>query len=59
MRTETFVLRWISAPVPFARRCAPRAAARCAAGRPPSHRGPLDNFGDQSLAGRLVDPIMA
>ncbi|WP_437595386.1 hypothetical protein [Sorangium sp. So ce590] len=33
MRTEIFVLRWISAPLPFARRCAPPAADRRTAGR--------------------------
>jgi hypothetical protein len=59
MRTETFVLRWISASVSFARRFAPRAADRCAAGRPLSRRGTLDDFGDESIAGGLVDPVIA
>ncbi|WP_437961747.1 hypothetical protein WME76_20310 [Sorangium sp. So ce119] len=59
MRAETSVLRWISAPASLVRRPAPRAADRCAAGRPLPHRGPLYSFGDERLEGGLIDSIIA
>ncbi|KYF60816.1 hypothetical protein BE11_05715 [Sorangium cellulosum] len=59
LSAETSVLRWFSAPVPLARRRAPRAADRCAAGRPLSYRRRLDSLGDESLDGGLIDSIIA